>query len=273
MASWWEEILKCPVCGAKMMREGNGLFCLGARRHCYDFSKAGYVNLAPSKASGGGDDAALITARTAFLNGEHYGEVARELCRILQTHIPQGTVLDAGCGEGYYSLKMSREGMKVFGVDLSKRGITHAAKSGIREGADAFFAVAGIFDLPVADASLDAVVSLFAPVAEEEFLRVLKPGGILLLAGAGPEHLFSLKRVLYDVPYRNAPRADAPQKMENVMESRVRYTFSADHDTLQHLFAMTPYFYRTSKEGIQRLSQRERLDVDVDVEFSVYKKL
>ncbi len=266
------DILKCPVCGAPMKKEGGTLFCAGARRHCYDVSSAGYVNLAGAKQAGGGDDAALIRARTAFLTKGHYAPIAARVCEILNTACKGGAVLDAGCGEGYYAAQLAKDGFSVFGVDLSKRGITHAAKHAVREGLSALFAVAGIFSLPVADASADAVVSLFAPVCEEEFLRVLKPGGVLILVGAGAEHLFSLKRVLYDTPYQNEPRADLPQEMTLLCKDRLRYTFAADNATLQDLFAMTPYFYRTSKEGQARLAATPTLDVDVDVEIAVYLK-
>ena len=269
----WQQFLKCPVCGAAMDLSDNALFCKGTRRHSFDMASAGYVNLAPSKSAGGGDDAALIRARTAFLEKEHYKPIADAVCEALQHHVGRGAaVLDAGCGEGYYAVKMAESGYTVLGLDLSKRGVTHAAKHARRAHLNAFFCVAGIFDLPLADASVDAVVSLFAPVAEEEFLRVLKPGGVLILCGAGEEHLFSLKSVLYDTPYRNAPRADLPTKMTRLDEKRVRYRFEADNATLQELFAMTPYFYRTSKEGVARLAKTPTLDVDVDVQILVYRK-
>ena len=268
-----EQLLKCPVCGEKMERADNVLFCKGARRHTFDVASAGYVNLASSKAAGGGDDAALIQARTAFLEKECYKPIADAVCAALRTHASEhATVLDAGCGEGYYSTQMAQNGYAVLGLDLSKRGVTHAAKKAKRERLDAFFCVAGIFDLPLADSSVDAVVSLFAPVAEEEFLRVLKPGGVLVLVGAGEEHLFSLKRVLYDTPYRNEPRADLPVKMERIAAERVRYTFEADNETLQQLFSMTPYYYRTSKQGVARLAATPSLGVDADAELLVYRK-
>lgn len=270
---YWERLLKCPVCGAEMDRDGGVLFCKGARRHAFDMASAGYVNFASAKAAGGGDDTALIRARTAFLEKEHYAPIAAAVCEVLQTYVSAGAaVLDAGCGEGYYAAKMAETGHAVLGLDLSKRGVTHAAKLARRKQLDAFFCVAGIFDLPLADASMDAVVSLFAPVAEEEFLRVLKPGGVLILVGAGEEHLFSLKRVLYDTPYRNEPRADLPARMVQLAAQRVRYTFTADNQTLQELFAMTPYFYRTPKDGVARLTQTASLDVDVDAQLLVYRK-
>ena len=272
MGEWWNGVLRCPVCGANVQREGNTLTCDGARQHCFDFASAGYVNLASAKAAGGGDDAALIAARSAFLDRGYYAPIADKLCALLQTHCRGKCVLDAGCGEGYYSTKMAKAGFDVLGLDLSKRGVLHAAKGAKREGISAFFAVAGIFELPVADASLDAVVSLFAPAAEAEFSRVLKPGGILVLAGAGARHLFSLKRVLYDTPYENEPRADAPTGMALIDEQHLCYAPSMPQDALAELFAMTPYYYRTSKQGQARLLQTAELAVDVDVSFSVYRK-
>lgn len=265
------DLLRCPVCHADMTLADGVLSCCGTRRHCFDVASAGYVNLASAKAAGGGDDADLIRARTAFLSAGHYAPVAREITALLAQYAPSGSVLDAGCGEGYYTGEMARAGHTAFGIDLSKRGVLHAAKSAKRAGTGAFFAVAGIFDLPVRDASFDAVTSIFAPVSEAEFSRVLKKGGVLLLAGAGEEHLYSLKKVLYDTPYRNEPRADLPCGMTLLETRRVRYVAAMENADLQNLFAMTPYFYRTSEAGRARLAATPRLDVDVDVEIAVYR--
>ncbi len=270
--AWWERILRCPVCAAAIQREGGTLSCLGARRHCFDLAAAGYVNLSSSKAAGGGDDATLIRARSAFLTEGHYAPIATRVGELLENYCPNGTVLDAGCGEGYYTASLAKRGFSMLGVDLSKKGILHAAKVAAREQLSAFYAVTGVFELPVADASLDAVISLFAPVAEQEFLRVLKPGGKLILVGAGPRHLFSLKQVLYDTPYLNEPRADAPKDMTVLHTERLSYQTNVQGDSLQALFSMTPYFYRTSKEGVLRLQQTPALSVDVEVDISVYQK-
>lgn len=269
---WWTNILRCPVCGESVAAEGRSLFCNGARRHCFDFAKEGYVNLASSAAAGGGDDAGLILARTAFLSAGHYAPLANRVCDLLEEHVPGGVVVDAGCGEGYYSCMMAARGLRVLGFDLSKNGIKHAAKNPIGRAGNALFSVAGIFKLPLAEASVDAVVSLFAPVAEEEFLRVLKPGGILLLAGAGPDHLLDLKRVLYDTPYQNQPRADAPVTMKKLAESRLAFDMELDAAALQALFAMTPYFYRTSKEGRARLESLSALTVGAEIDLMLYQK-
>lgn len=266
------DLLKCPLCGGVVAREGNSLFCDGARRHCFDFSSTGYVNLTSARASGGGDDATLIAARTAFLSSGAYAPIADAVCGLLTKYAPEGTVVDAGCGEGYYTLKMAEAGFCTLGFDLSKNGIKHAAKGARAANAGAFFAVSGIFDLPLRDASVDAVVSLFAPVAEQEFLRVLKPGGILLLAGAGADHLLDLKRVLYDTPYQNKPRADLPQSMQLLEEQHLRFTMELTQEGLQALFAMTPYYYRTPRAGKEKLDALASLAVGAEVDFSVWQK-
>ena len=266
---WWTELLRCPVCGGRIGLEGRSLFCDGARRHCFDLAKEGYVNLASAKASGGGDDAALIAARTAFLSRGHYAPLARRVCELLREHIADGTVVDAGCGEGYYTARMAESGLHAFGLDLSKRGVRHAAKTA-PEGA--FYAVAGIFDLPVADGAADGVVSLFAPVCESEFLRVLRPGGVAVLVGAGPDHLLDLKKVLYENAYRNEPRADAPVRMQELSSELLSFEMELNAPDLQALFAMTPYFYRTGAEGRARLAALEGLSVGAQMEIRVFQK-
>ena len=270
---WWSDSLRCPVCGAKTVKQGKSLFCAGTKRHCFDFASEGYVNLATAKAAGGGDDAALITARTSFLDGGYYEPFAARVSALLREHVPQnGIVVDAGCGEGYYTCKMASAGFSAFGFDLSKRGVRAAAKRATREGLDAFFGVAGIYTLPLRDAFVDAVVSLFAPICEQEFLRVLKPGGILLVAGAGKHHLRSLKQVLYDVAKENELRADLPHTMRELSRETLAFQMELGGDAIKNLFAMTPYYYRTSREGHERLAACRALSCEAQMDIFVYRK-
>ena len=108
--------LACPACGGSLSPAGHSLVC--ENRHCFDLSKEGYVNLAPARQSGGGDDAGLIAARTAFLSAGHYEPIAALCETLLHEYAPGALTVDAGCGEGYYSNLLARN-RPVLGVDLS----------------------------------------------------------------------------------------------------------------------------------------------------------
>ena len=101
-------------------------FCLGAKRHCYDFARSGYLNLNPPT-GGAGDLRDAIRARTCFLEAGYYQPLAERLEEILE-RIPSDRVMDAGCGEGYYTNRMTSAADTVMGIDLSTAGIDHAAK-------------------------------------------------------------------------------------------------------------------------------------------------
>ena len=193
-----------------------------------------------------------------------------------------GLVLDAGCGEGYYSNRVAEEGFAVLGVDLSKFAADTAAKTARRErmnrgqASSTLYAVGSVFELPVADGSFHTVINIFAPCAPAEYARVLKSGGRLIVAGAGERHLFGLKELIYDDPYLNDPRRDLPAEGDGLRLLEVKnVTFTVTVDDPDHreaLFSMTPYYWRTSREGHSRLAAAETLTTEVSFDLHIYKK-
>lgn len=270
--------LCCPCCHGALALSENGasLACDGraGKRHCYDLAKSGYVNLDTGHA-GGGDNKELVRARTAFLESGAYDGISDALNGLLVKYGVSGLVIDAGCGEGYYTDRAARTvpNCSFLGVDLSKTAIDAAAKRANRTGSGAAFLVGGIFSLPIASGSAAAVLNLFAPCAEEEFSRVLRDGGILIVVGAGEDHLFGLKKAVYDVPYKNEPRADLPTGMTLLERRRVTYTATlSSGELIRALFSMTPYAFRTSREDMEKLNALDYLETEVDVEICVYRK-
>lgn len=266
--------LRCPVCGAAFASENNGksLLCLGTKkRHCYDISSSGYVNFAPPAQSRSGDSKEAVRARTGFLNGGFYALI----CEAVQDAVKKyatGLVIDAGCGEGYYSSAIAEVADGVIGLDLSKFGVETAAKR-TKGCENAFFGVAGIYAMPLADACADGVVSIFAPCATEEFLRVLKKDGVLIVACAGKEHLLDLKKAVYDTTYENTEREDMPQGMTLIAEQAVSYEIElVGNEAITNLFYMTPYFYRTGEKDMEKVRSLEQLTTRVDVLVRVYQK-
>ncbi len=265
--------LICPVCGAGLQRSEDGRVakCLGARTHCYDFSKSGYLNLAGPRAKEG-DLKEAVQARRAFLQAGYYQPLSEAINAILH-RLDAKTVVDAGCGEGYYTNRMTAPNRGVLGVDLSRAGIDLAARQAKAERGGATFVVGSLFELPIKSESIDAVTSLFAPCAEQEFLRVLRPDGHLLLVGAGERHLMGLKRVIYDHTYQNSGRADLPQRMEQMEHQRLSYTVTVEgQDKIEALFSMTPYYWRTSIHDKEKLKGLDELQTEVDFDIFLFRK-
>ena len=80
-----------------------------------------------------GDSAEMCQARTRFLSGNWYAPLRDAVAEQARALAPRD-VLDAGCGEGYYSAFLAGAGYRVFGIDLSKKGIAAAAKNASRAG-------------------------------------------------------------------------------------------------------------------------------------------
>ncbi|MBP3667017.1 MAG: methyltransferase domain-containing protein [Clostridia bacterium] len=284
--------LCCPVCGAPLGVDGNGrsLVCNGGRSernpkgkvHLFDGGAGGYVHLAPGH-GGGGDAKEAVHARSAFLRSGYYTPAAEAIAALVRELTPKnGLVLDAGCGEGYYSGRIAEEGFPVLGVDLSKFAADTAAKTARRarmncgQASSTLYAVGSVFELPVADETFDTVTNIFAPCAPAEYARVLKPGGRLIVAGAGERHLFGLKELIYDDPYLNDPRRDLPAEDDGLRLLEVRnVTFTItvhDPDHRAALFSMTPYYWRTSREGHSRLAAADTLTTEVSFDLHIYEK-
>ena len=266
--------LSCPLCHGEMNVLGKSLVCGGERKHCFDFSSGGYVNLCSPRQSGGGDSKQAVRARTEFLNKQYYRPVSDALVELVREFAPADMpVLDAGCGEGYYTCAVAKSGHSVIGVDLSKFATDAAAKRASRDNLDnAFFATASVFELPVKDNSIGAITSIFAPCAAEHFATKLSDGGCLIVAAAGEDHLLGLKKLIYDDVHTNTERADMPSDMVKVAEKRVSYSINViGNSDVQSLFAMTPYYWRTSPQDTQKLEFVEELTTEVDVVLSVYK--
>ena len=268
--------LRCPICRAKMLTEGeNTLCCNGEKKHTYDISSSGYVNLASPKQSGGGDIKSAVKARTEFLDCGYYRPIAEKTAELVKKYAGEkAKVIDAGCGEGYYSSRIAKNAELVLGFDISKFAVEAAAKRAKRNGAEnAVFAVASVFSMPISSGFADAVVNIFAPCVEKEYTRVLKDGGVLIVVHAGKDHLMGLKRVLYDSITENDARADLPSSLELVCEESVNYTISVEgNDKIKALFEMTPYYWRTSQSDAKKLDGLELLETQTDIIFSVYKR-
>lgn len=252
-------VLVCPVCKGPLFRQGNSLKC--KNNHSFDYAKDGYVNLLLTSKSGDktGDSKDSARARHAFLAKGYYDCLKKEIVSKMQ-----GTVLDICCGDGYYD----DYGGILYGFDISKEMVRLAAKNN-RQGN---YFVANLSSIPVLSESIDTAIHLFAPFNETEFSRVLKKDGRLYSVIPGRNHLFEMKSIVYDNPYKNDEKTPDVTLLEPVSKQRVTDCIDISSNDLKTLFSMTPYFYRTSRENKARLDDIGDIRLTVDFIILEYKR-
>lgn len=269
----------CPLCGAPLERDPARLFC--PSRHSFDRSAAGYVHLLPANrkhSKDPGDDRAMVAARAAFLEKGYYTPLRDSLCKVILQYIenlPAPVILDSGCGEGWYTAGLFRalseagHTPQIAGVDLSRAALRRAAK----RAPEAEFAAASVYHLPLPDRSVDVLVNIFSPLAADEFARVLRPGGLFCYAVPSARHLWEMKEILYPTPYENpVKREDYPGfAWRGVKE--IRYTVDLENTgDIMALFGMTPYAWKTPREGVARLEALDRLRCQVGFDLHLYER-
>lgn len=270
--------LKCPVCGGVLRCEDRTMRCESG--HCYDIARQGYVNLLMSNHSSAkrhGDDKAMVAARRLFLEQGYYDILRDAVCDAAVRHCgTQVDLLDAGCGEGWYTagvkaaLEKNGKQCRACGVDISREALIACAK----RQADIALAVGSINHLPVPDASCDLLLNIFAPDDTAEFARVLRPGGVLLRVVPLEDHLMGLKAAVYDRPYPNPSPQYAPDGFELLERVDVcdRIHLRSQED-IQNLFLMTPYYYKTGRQDQQKLLALDTLDTEISFGIFCYKRV
>ena len=117
------------------------------------------------------------------------------------------------------------------------------------------------------------LLTMFAPYCGEEYSRVLKKGGTMIMAIPSENHLWELKQAIYDTPYKNSVKPYELAGFEFVSSERVSFTMNIDSSAdIKSLFSMTPYYYKTGKTEQERLDLLEKLKVQADFEVLTYRK-
>lgn len=265
----------CPICSLPLTLEERSYKC--ENRHCFDRAKQGYVNLL-THGGDHGDNRAMIRARRDFLWAGHYSPLADALCRAVEKKCAGKTntqIIDAGCGEGYYTAKvhehLTARGIvhEIGGIDVSRDACALAARA-LPAGN---FAVGSVYSMPFADKSADIITSLFAPSAPEEYIRLLRHGGSLIVALPGVRHLYGLKEVLYDTPYENELADFEIEGFRLTDRESISFELTLTNAEAEALFAMTPYYYNTPEAGHRRLAECHCLTTEAVFELATYRKI
>jgi len=261
----------CPLCQQILTFADKSFRCIN--NHTFDQAKEGYVNLLPVQhkhSKDPGDNKAMVNARRAFLDQSFYQPLATKLIQLYQqfanTNLP---LLDAGCGEGFYTHQHKNDHNKVYGVDIAKNAIQLAAK----RYKQCFFSVGTLSQLPFKSEFFAWIVSIYAPIIETEFSRVLKKSGYLITVTPAENHLFELKTLIYHQAKKHNIEKQAIKNLTLVTEQRLSYTmeFTRSEDLI-NLLAMTPFAFKTTTDLLSDLKTRQGFTCQADFMIRVYQK-
>jgi 23S rRNA (guanine745-N1)-methyltransferase len=164
---------------------------------------------------------------------------------------------------------LSERAAQLFGVDISKEAIRCAAK---RYKGATWIVANGMRELPFADDSMDVILSVLAPRNTEEFARILKADGQLILGVPGPNHLIELRTLLNanagDFEEKADEAADkcAPQFAETNREL-LSYSQLLNCEQIADLIQMTPIFWTSATEA--KKGVLELTEIEVTISFAL----
>ncbi len=265
----------CPLCHTPLNEHDRQWRCVN--NHQFDRAKEGYVNLMPVQFKHSrqpGDNADMMQARRAFLDGGFYHPLRQAVCTLLDQALPTqaGQVLDIGCGEGYYTAQIASalesRSIKTFGLDIAKVAVRYAAK----RYPQVSFCVASSHRLPYADASMDGVVRIYAPCRAEELARVVSAGGILVTVSPGSRHLYQLKAQVYEQVVLHAQKEEILPGFALEREETLSYVLELPGMQAVNLLQMTPFAWRAAPAVFQSLAALERFSCETDFTIRLYRR-
>ena len=186
----------CPICQDNLTLVETSLKC--SNRHSFDLAKFGYVNLAPQIKQSANYDKENFQNRQQILEAGFYQAILETISALLARLETAKTILDIGCGEGFYSRKLqeSHSEKTFYAFDISKDSVQIAAKSEPNWAVNWF--VGDLARLPIKDASMDILLDIFSPANYGEFRRVLSPNGILIKVVPTENHLKEIRQMVQD---------------------------------------------------------------------------
>lgn len=279
-------ILTCPIDGKPLDLDVQQKNYSCVNGHNFDIAKQGYVNLLPvqhKRSKDPGDSKEMVLARKAFLESGVYQTVANTVEKIITqfSFVDKNIhILDAGCGEGYYldylhntfNKNASTSNYSCLGLDISKLAIMEAAKRNKQ--------IAWIVGTnrapPVCKNSIDIILCVFGFYNFDGFNKVLKSAGKVILVEPNIDHLKELREVIYsDVKKTSPPELSMATALGFTITDtqHIKYrTGKINKQQIDQLLLMTPHFFRANKEGRERASNLDNLDLTVDMVVRVLEK-
>ena len=261
----------CPICQENLTLLETSFKC--CNRHSFDLAKFGYVNLAPQIKQSANYDKENFQNRQQILEAGFYQAILEDISNLLATNPSAKTVLDIGCGEGFYSRKLqeSHSEKTFYAFDISKDSVQIAAKSEPNWAVNWF--VGDLARLPIKDASMDILLDIFSPANYGEFRRVLSKDGILIKVIPTKNHLKEIRQRVQDQltnkDYSNQDIKNHFQEHFTILSSQTAsLTKTITTEQLQALLSMTPLLFHVNQS---KIDWSDLTEITIEAEILVGK--
>lgn len=265
--------LMCPVCQSALSHVASQWQC--AHGHHYDIAKQGYVNLhlvQHKHSKNPGDTPERVQARRRFLSAGYYQPLLQQIQQIVQD-LSINTLVDIGCGEGYYTQGLADVTQRVIAVDIAKNAVQLAAKNDREKRIDWVVATGAV--LPILPTSVDLCCSFFSPLPKQEMQRILTEQGYVLFATPDERHLYSVRAKLFEQVHLHQPDKFIQQlqpEFELLRTWQIKSDLLLDQMALQDLIGMTPYAYKAKPEQIMALQQQTQFQTCAEFKLFLLQK-
>ncbi|MGP0325942.1 putative RNA methyltransferase [Streptococcus pneumoniae] len=257
----------CPICQENLtLLETNFKCC---NRHSFDLAKFGYVNLAPQIKQSANYDKENFQNRQQILEAGFYQAILDAVSDLLASSKTTTTILDIGCGEGFYSRKLqeSHSEKTFYAFDISKDSVQIAAKSEPNWAVNWF--VGDLARLPIKDANMDILLDILSPANYGEFRRVLSKDGILIKVIPTENHLKEIRQRVQDQltnkEYSNQDIKEHFQEHFTILSSQTAsLTKTITAEQLQALLSMTPLLFHVDQSKID-WSQLTEITIEAEI--------
>lgn len=263
----------CPICQENLTVVETSLKC--SNRHSFDLAKFGYVNLAPQIKQSANYDKENFQNRQQILEAGFYQAILEGISDLLATKPSAKTVLDIGCGEGFYSRKLQEVHPEktFYAFDISKDSVQIAAKSEPNWAINWF--VGDLARLPIKDTSMDILLDIFSPANYGEFRRVLSKDGILIKVIPTENHLKEIRQMVQDQltkkDYSNQDIKEHFQEHFIIQSSQIAsLTKPITAEQRQALLSMTPLLFHVDQS---KIDWTQLTEITIEAEILVGKAL
>jgi len=176
----------------------------------------------------------------------------RHFLDLIKRHVPpHSRILEIGAGTGQVAHALAQQGHCVIATDLSALFLKTARQLSEESSVQPQFLVADINTLPFATSSFDAVAGgellehlADVPHALEEMIRVLRPGGVLILRSPA---LAAPVWPLMDLPRLLTGRGGRPPHYENLPQAAA-FLFRNSMRCLRIALRIEPRFERRAPD-------------------------